>query len=193
MSASSYGIIVEGEYDSVVCDALIRRLTSPEVYIKRLVCSGKANLMKKFPDLLPTFKYEIAGSPVDMAIVIWDADGKDQHEVEAKMREKIRGRVYPFPLDVRFCAVPQAMDAWLLADAGAISASVESRGGKPITKSHDDPEGLLDPKQWLRKLLTDHKATYTAELCREIAQRTDLKVLSQKCRHFPVFAELVDC
>jgi hypothetical protein len=193
MSASSYGIIVEGTYDSVVYEVLIRRLTSPGVHIKPLSCDGKTNLMRNFPGLLRRFEYEIGGKPVDMAIVIRDADGKDTGEVEAKMRMKIQGRNYPFRLDVRFFAVPQAMDAWLLADVGAISAAVQGRDGKPVTKSHDDPEALLDPKEWLRKLLTDHKAAYTAELCREIAQKTDLQLLSQRCRSFPAFAELVDC
>jgi hypothetical protein len=193
MSANSYGIIVEGPYDSAVYDPVIRRLAAHEVHIRALVCEGKANLMKKFPALLRTLEYEIGGNPVDMAIVILDADGKDPVEVEERLRAKIEGRNYPFPMNVRFYAVPQAIDAWLLADVGAINAAVESRGGKPVTKSHDDPERLLDPKEWFRKLLADHKASYTAELCREIAQKIDLNVLSQKCRRFPLFAELVDC
>ncbi len=149
--------------------------------------------MKKFPGLLPTFEYEIGGKPVDMALVIWDADGKDPSEAEATMRTKIQGRNYPFPLDVRLYAVPQAMDAWLLADVKAISSAVEGRGGKPVTRSHDNPEGILKPKEWLRNLLTEHKAAYTAELCREIAQNTDLGMLSLRCRRFDLFAELVDC
>jgi hypothetical protein len=193
MSASSYGIVVEGNYDSVVYDAFIRRLTSPDVHFKPLPCEGKTNLMRNFPGLLRRFEYEIGGGPVDMAIVIRDADGKDTSEVEAKMRMKIQGRSYPFRLNVRLFAVPQAMDAWLLADIGAISAAVQNRGGKRVTKSHENPESLRDPKEWFRKLLTDHKATYTAELCREIAQNVDLQVLAQRCPRFPVFAELVDC
>jgi hypothetical protein len=193
MSANSYGIIVEGEYDSAVFDAIIRRLTSPDVHIKPFVCRGKTNLMTEFPGLLRAFEYEVAGNPVEMAIVIRDADGRDPSEVEAKMRMRIQGRNYPFPLNVRFYAVQKAMDAWLLADATAISAAVQGKGGKPLTKSHDDPESLLDPKEWFRKLLTDHRATYTAEICREIAQKTDLKLLSQRCRRFPAFEELVDC
>jgi hypothetical protein len=193
MSASSYGIIVEGNYDSAVYGALIRRLALPEAHIKPLPCQGKANVMKKFPGLLSTFKYEVGGNPVDMAIVIVDSDGKDPIEVEAKMQQKIQGRKYPFPLNVRFYAVPQAMDTWLLADVGAIDAAVQRRGGKRVTRSHDDPESLPHPKEWFRNLLTDHHATYTAPLCREIAEETDLQVLSQRCPRFRVFAELVDC
>jgi hypothetical protein len=193
MSASSYGIIVEGAYDSAVYDPIIRKLNSHEVHIKALVCEGKANLMKKFPGLLRTFEYVINGTPVDMAIVIVDADGKNPLEVEERLRIKIQGQNYPFPLNVRFYAVSQAMDAWLLADPTAISAALQSRGGKPVTKSHDDPESLRNPKEWFRKFLTDHKAAYTTELCREIAQRADLQLLSERCRRFRVFADLVDC
>lgn len=193
MSASSYGIIVEGDYDSAVYGTLIQRLALPGAHIKPLVCEGKTNLMKKFPDLLPTFKYEIGGLPVDMALVIRDADGKDPEEIEAKMRSKIQGREYPFPLGVRFHAVSQAMDAWLLADVNAISDAVEGKGGKRVTRSHDDPAGLLKPKEWLRKLLEDHKVGYTAAVCGEIAQALDLQVLSHKCPRFRVFADLVDC
>jgi len=193
MSASSYGIIVEGPYDSAVYDPVIRKLVSPKVPIKARVCGGKTNLMRKFPGLLPTFEYEIAGGPVDMAIVIRDADGRDPEEVEAEMRSKVQGRQYPFRLGVRFYAVSQAMDAWLLADVNAISAAVQGRGGKPVTRSHDAPDGLLKPKEWLRKLLEDHKVGYTAAVCAEIAQEADLQVIAQKCARFPVFADLVDC
>jgi hypothetical protein len=194
MSASSYGIIVEGNYDSAVYDAVIRKLVSPEVHIKPLVCRGKANLMKEFPALLWAFEHEVEGNPVDMAIVIRDADGRNPDEVEAQMRAKIQGRRYPpFRLDVRLHAVRHAMDAWLLADANAINAASQTRRGRRVTRSHDHPEDLLDPKGQLRKLLTDHNIDYTAELCREIAEKTQLQVLLERCPRFRVFQELVDC
>ncbi len=193
MSANSYGIIVEGDYDSAVYDALIRRLTSPEIHIKALVCRGKTNLMKEFPVLLRALEHEVEGDPVDMAVVIRDADGKNPAEVEAQMQAKIQGRPYPFRLDVRFHAVRNAMDAWLLADVNALNAASERRRGRRITRSLDSPEDLHDPKDGLRKLLTDHKVTCTPELCREIAQEIDLEVLSRKCPRFSIFADLVDC
>jgi Domain of unknown function (DUF4276) len=193
MSASSYGIIVEGDYDSAVYDAIIRRLTSPEIHIKPLVCRGKTNLMKEFPALLRALEHEVEGDPVDMAIVIRDSDGKSPDEVEALMRAKIQGRQYPFRLNVRFHAVRHAMDAWLLADANAINTVSQRRRGKRVTRSLDAPEDLLDPKDGFRKLLLDHKVTCTPELCREIAQETDLQLLSERCPRFRVFTELVDC
>jgi len=109
MSASSYGIIVEGDSDSAVYDAIIRRLTSLDVHIKQLPCEGKTNLMKKFPSLLRTFEYEMGGNPVDMAIVIVDADGRNPLEVEERMRIKIQGKNYPFPWT---CASTPSKKLW---------------------------------------------------------------------------------
>jgi hypothetical protein len=193
MSASSYGIIVEGDYDSAVYGALIRRLALPNAHIKPLVCRGKTNLMKEFPALLRAFEYEVEGNPVDMAIVIRDSDGKDPGEVEAQMRAKLEGRRYPFRLDVRLHAVRNAMDAWLLADVDAVNTVSESRRGTRVTRLPDTPENLLRPKDGLRNLLADHKVAYTAEVCREIAQITNLQLLSERCPRFRVFSELVDC
>jgi Domain of unknown function (DUF4276) len=193
MSATSYGIIVEGDYDSAVYDAIIRRLTSPEIHIKPLVCRGKTNLMKEFPALLRAFEHDVDGNPVDMAIVIRDSDGKNPEEIEAQMRAKIQGRQYPFRLDVRFHAVRHAMDAWLLADANAINTASQRRHGRRVTRSLNSLEDVLSPKNRFRKLLSDHKIACTPELCREIAQESDLQLLSERCPRFRVFAELVDC
>jgi hypothetical protein len=193
MSASSYGIIVEGNYDSGVYDAIIRKLTSPEIHIKPLVCGGRQNLMREFPGLLRAFEHEMRGAPVDMAIILRDADGKDPDEIERQMRARIQGRNYPFHLNVRFHAIRNAMDAWLLADVDAINSATMCRQGKRVLKSQNTPEDLLRPKDDLRKLLADHRVTYTAELCREIAREIDLTVLARRCPRFEVFTELVDC
>lgn len=193
MPGNSYGIIVEGTYDSAVYETIIRRVASHAVQIKPRPCGGRTNLLKEFPGLLRTFEHAIDGNPVDMAIVIRDADGKDATQVEDGMRLKIAHRQYPFPLGVRCYAVSQAMDAWLLADANAISSAVQRRRGRRVTRSIEAPEGLLRPKESFRQLLTDHGADYTAELCREIAEEIDLEVLSQRCPRFRVFADLVDC
>jgi len=192
MSASSYGIIVEGGYDSAVYSTIINKL-SPNAPVITRECEGRPNLMKIFPGLLRTFEHALAGRPVDMAIVIRDADGKNPSEVEATMLEKIAGRTYPFPLEVKFFAVSQAMEAWLLADTEALDKASRDRGGKRVTRTLDTPESLHNPKESLRRLLIDHKLDYTAELARRIAYGTDLKKLGQTCPRFRVFAERVDC
>jgi hypothetical protein len=189
MSANSYGLIVEGEYDKAVYEVLIRRLVREDVYIKPLVCFGKTNLMKKFPGLLKTFEHILEGRPVDMAIVIRDADGKNPEELKAEMQSKIEGRQHPFPLGVRLFAVRQAMDAWLLSDERALSAVA----GAQVTKTHNAPENLPRPKESLRHLMSQHNLDYTAETCRKIAHKLDFQSLSKKCPGFLDFVELVDC
>jgi len=192
MSASSYGIIVEGPYDSAFYEAVIQRL-SPHACVSARVCDGKSNLTRKFPALLKTFEHELAGRPLEMAIVIRDADGKNPEEIEAQMRSKIANRDYPFGLGVKFFAVPQAMESWLLADVNALNAVSQRRNGKRVTKSHEAPESLRNPKGWFREFLTNQNVVYTAEVAREIAEELDLNTLSVRCPRFRVFSELVDC
>jgi hypothetical protein len=192
MSASSYGIVVEGVYDSAVYVPIIQKL-SPNAPVVARECEGRPNLMKTFPGLLKTFEHEIAGRPVDMAIVIRDTDGKNPEEIEARMHEKIASRVYPFPLNVRFFAIPQAMEAWLLADIEALNSVSLRRGGKRVTKVPDNPEDLHNPKASLRQLLSDHNLPYTTALAREIAEQIDLNRLSQVCPRFRIFSKRVDC
>jgi hypothetical protein len=189
MSANSYGLIVEGAYDSAVYEVLIRRLVREDVYIKPLVSLGKTNLMKKFPGLLRTFEHILEGRPVDMAIVVRDADGRNPDELRAEMQSKIEGRQDPFRLGVRLFAVRQAMDTWLLSDERALSTVT----GKEVTKSPNAPENLLRPKDTFRKLLSQYKTNYTAEVCRKIARVVDFETLSNKCPGFRNFIELVDC
>jgi hypothetical protein len=192
MSASSYGIITEGIYDSAVYEAIIKKL-SPGIPIKALECGGRFGLMKKFPGLLKVFEYQLAEGPVEMAVVTQDADGKNPEEIEVQMASRIAGREYPFALGVRFFAVSQALESWLLADVNALNAVSLRRRGKRVTKSHDAPEALFRPKEDLRRLLSDHKLDYTSELAREIAQEIDLNKLSEACPRFRVFSRLVDC
>jgi len=192
MSASSYGIIAEGSYDLAVYEAIIKKL-SPGIPIKALECGGKSGLMKKFPSLLKVFEYQLAESPVEMAVVIQDADGRNPEGIEAQMASKIADRGCPFALGVQFFAVPQAMESWLLADVNALNAVSRRRGGKRVTKSHAAPEALLRPKEWLLNLLTDHGLDYTSELAREVAQEIDLERLAEACPRFRVFSHRVDC
>jgi hypothetical protein len=92
MPGNSYGIIVEGGYDSAVYTSLVRKLASHDVRIFPRPCEGKPDLMKKFPGFLEAFKYELGGQSVDIAIVLADADGGDPAELEAKMRSRIAPR-----------------------------------------------------------------------------------------------------
>jgi hypothetical protein len=85
------------------------------------------------------------------------------------------------------------MEAWLLADLGAIAKAVQARSSKRVPRTPDAPETLLDPKAALRRLLTDINVDYTTEVAAQIAENIDAQTLSAKCPRFRIFAELVDC
>jgi hypothetical protein len=191
MPGNSYGIIVEGEYDSAVYCRLVRRLASHEVRIFHRPCEGKPDLVKKFPGFLEAFKYGPAEQSVDIVIVLVDTDGGDPAQLEARMRSRIASRQYPF--QVHFHAVQHAMEAWLLADPGAITNAIQARSGRRVPRTPDAPETLLNPKATLRRLLTDVKVDYTSEVAAQIADNIDTQTLSARCPRFRIFAELVDC
>src|ERR1700740_1602566 len=151
MSASSYGIITEGTFDAVVYGTLVRRL-NPHRYTRVLDCRGKNDLMKRFPGLLRTFEHDFEGGPVEMALVIRDADGKDTAELEWQMRASIEDLHYPFRLDVRFHAVRNAMDPWWRADSSAIDRACVARGGRHVTSTPRNLEDVLRPKEMFRQL-----------------------------------------
>jgi Domain of unknown function (DUF4276) len=191
MPGNSYGIIVEGGYDSAVYCSLVRKLASHEVRIFTRPCEGKPDLMKKFPGFLQAFKYQLLEQSIDVAIILVDSDGGDPTELEEKMRSRIASRQYPF--EVHFHAVQHAMEAWLLADPGAITNAIRARSSRRLPRTPDAPETLQDPKAALRKLLTDAKVDYTSEVAAQIADNIDTQTLSARCPRFRIFTELVDC
>lgn len=191
MPADRYGIIVEGKYDSAVYEELILRIASHAVRISSRFCEGRSRLIERFPGLLEAFRYAGTGGPIDMAIVIADADGQNPIEFERRLRSKIEGRDYPFI--VHFHAVQHAMEAWLLADVDAFNRVAMRRTGRRIGSSHQRPEDVLDPKRMLRELLAYVKIPYTSVVGAEIAAEIDLRILDERCSRFRLFAELVDC
>jgi len=191
MPADSYGIIVEGGYDSAVYSALIHKLASHEVQILPRICEGRPGVLKKFPGYLEAFRYQLDVAPIDMAIVIVDADGKDPTALEADMRTKVATRRYRFAVHVY--AVANAMEAWLLADPDTVNRAMQFRTSKRVAKTHHAPETLPHPKLLLQQLLTGIGVDYTATVAAEIAQQIDPQVLAGKCPRFRDFAELVDC
>jgi hypothetical protein len=192
MPADSYGIVVEGEYDSAAYAAIIQKLASHAVYIKPFPCGGKPKLIQKFPGYLNALKYELTGRHVDTAIVIVDSDGQDPGKLEAVLRAKVAGREYRFEL--HFYAVSCTLETWLLADIEAIARVVQQRTGRNIRRpQHNNLERLIDPKPAFRAILTEGRVDYTAAVAAEIAREIDLQILSARCPRFQRFAELVDC
>jgi hypothetical protein len=188
----SYGVVVEGSFDIGVYTELIKKICPEACDIKFRVAGDRVQLMRKFPSLLRILEHASEqGGPVEKALVIRDADYKDVAAIEAKMRDSASRRTYSFPMGVGLHVVKQEMETWLLSDPEAIRRVALARGGKPSPRVPDPLEDFQDAKERLMSVLSRSGLNYTAEVCREIAQATDLNTLRLRCPSFSVFEEKV--
>jgi len=189
-----YGIIVEGPYDVSVYGELIRKICSVDVEILPRPAAGVTNLMKHFPALLRELEHIREAPPVEKALVIRDAGGKDPASVERLMAERLRGRTYSFPRGIQLVAVRRTMETWLLADEAAVNSVALSRGGRPVPPIQEMPEEIVDSKERFRRWLSEAKLPYDSQVCREIARQVKLDTLRYRCPSFRSFEQkVVDC
>lgn len=180
----SYGLIVEGIYDTPVYRILTHRLDSPDARFFPLECGGVGKLMSRFPNLLRALEYADNGLPVDKALVIRDSGNRPAAEVEGEMRARIDGRTYRFPLGVECCAVRQETETWLLADEAAISRAAN---GRIVGRVNGELEAILDPKDRLRRILSSAKLQYLPSVLGQIAEYADLALLRYRLPSFVSF------
>lgn len=183
----TFGLVVEGNDDKTALTELIQKCARTGVDVVSRTCGGKAQLMKKFLGHLEEFRHTKKGSNLNKALIIRDADNKGPGELINRMQSKISNRHYPFP--VKLLVIVQELEAWLLADETAVSLVT----GK-TTPAIPNPEGLSDPKQRLRNVLSKAKISYTAEIARKIAARAKIEILESRCPSFREFREaVIDC
>ncbi|MCL4558676.1 MAG: DUF4276 family protein [Deltaproteobacteria bacterium] len=189
---TAYGIVVEGVYDVAALEELIKKCLSPDVDIIARPTNGVANLMKFFSAHLEDFRHAKRGGPVDKALVIRDADGKDPKKLESEMNSKITNRNYPF--EVKFAFAVQELEAWLLADEKAISQVTQSRSRKTVPRVNEAIEKIARPKEKLEDILSRADVRYTDAVAREIAKAADIATLKHRCPKFKEFYQAVlDC
>ena len=183
----TFGLVVEGVYDEAALTEFVRKCLEAEVEVIIRQSEDSARLMRRFPGFLEEFRYVKAGSNVDKAIVIRDADRRRPAELVKRMEGKISNRRYPFPVEL--LVVVEELEAWLLADEIAIEAVTRIRP-QPVA----NPERLNDPKNRLRRVLSDASTAYTPEIARKIAATSRVDVLKARCPSFARFHEaVIDC
>ena len=191
---SSYGLVVEGQYDVGVFTEFIRRIVSPNVKVIPRPCGGVAQLKKNSPALLRDLEHVRQGRPVDKVLVVRDWRGPDLNSGEEQLRERVAGKHFQFPRGIQFCCVRQEMEAWLLADENAINSVARDRGGRNVSRVQGEIEKIGNPKQMFLGLLSRAGLPYTPEVCRQIAGRCDLSLLKQRCPSFRSFEQkVIDC
>lgn len=189
---TTYGIVVEGNYDKAALSEIIRKCISSDVEIIARPCGSKDRVMSRFPGFLESFRYAKQGSNVDKVLVIRDADNKNPDELMEKMRNKIADRSYSFK--VKFIIIVQELETWLLADEEAISKVAQARSGKTVTRVNEDLESIIQPKERLYKLLSGAHVPYTEAVAQEIAKESDINKIEYRCPRFKEFRQaVIDC
>jgi hypothetical protein len=177
------GVIVEGVFDAAALPELIRKCFTDDIHIEARVCGSASRLMQRGQGFLEEFRHVMQGSPVDKALIIRDADGKDPNKLVHRLNVTIKSRSYPFP--VTPVIIVQELETWLLADSEALSQVT----GKSIPELPGSLETIMDPKQRLQSLFSDANMAYTTEVTRKIATATRLEVLEYRCPSFRVFRQ----
>jgi hypothetical protein len=187
-----YGIVVEGEYDQAALTEIIKKCYADEIAVIPRRCGGKNQLMKRFPGLLKSFRYQMEGTHVDKSFVICDADGEDSGELIGRMRDKIANR--NDLSEAKLIIIVQELEAWLLADEEGISRVTRSRSGKPVGRVNENLESITHPKEKLKEVLSEAKIYYTPEVARQIARESDLEKIEYRCPRFREFRQaIIDC
>jgi hypothetical protein len=191
---ASYGVVVEGSYDVPFYEELIRKICSPHVEIISRDAGGVPRLNREFPGILRDLEHVRRGEPVDKAFVIRDSGGRDPVLVEREMHDRIQGKQFAFPGGIKLHAVRRAMETWLLADEAAINFVARSRSGREVPPVQGTVEDIVDPKERLRRLLSQARLPYDPQVCREIASQASIETLRYRCPSFRFFEEKVlDC
>jgi hypothetical protein len=179
----SYGLIVEGIYDTPVYETLTLRLNSPDARFFTLECGGVGNLMTRFPKLLRFLEVIDDGNPVDKALVIRDSGNRPIAQVEAEMLAKIVGMEYRFPRGIEVCAIRQETEAWLLADERAISAV----SGNVAGTVNGNLEDMPNSKERLIRILSRVRLDYLPSTLGAIAGYANLETLRYRLPAFRSF------
>ena len=184
---STYGLIVEGEYDKEILEEFILRCSNDEaarsdIRIETRICGGGSKVFKQFPGLLKEFQFNYP--EIKKAFVVRDSDGKNPDVLEKQFREKIAG--WESPLTVEFSFIVHEVEAWLLFDEAVLSRIT----GRKVRKIHS-PQELKDPKTKLVQILSDGKIDYTPALARQIVSSMDLDKLKIGSEVFSQFSQAI--
>jgi hypothetical protein len=184
------GLIVEGPYDEEAVPVLVQRITGSDEPVICRICAGPVT--GRFPRILRELEHR---NP-EKVLIIRDAHGRDPQEAARELEREIQNQLPAFP--VKFIVVVQELEAWLLADPGAVDQICSGRGRRlNLPQLTDSPERFLDAKRELEVVLGRARVAYTKVVAREIAALANLDEttgLAYWCPSFRRFREAVhDC
>jgi hypothetical protein len=180
-----FAIVAEDESDVNTVTVLIRRLKeNMRLPIQGKGYSGCAELLRKGANQLKRYA-ELGATKF---IIVHDADGPDASIAEQKVRQRIISRC---GLQNCCAVIPvQELEAWILADVGAVANIFERWQPDPIAS----PERIESPKEYLKRLSLNAKKRprYLHSTHNEqVALYLDLPTVRRKCPSFVILADFV--
>jgi hypothetical protein len=187
-----FGIVVEGETDSVVYRAMIQRIRPDVDIVLSQPCQGVAGVRRMFVGWLKHFQWHSAYQ-VGKALVIRDSDCDASRALEDELGRILdqSGFREKLTLPVHFYATRCMVETWLLADESAVNAVARERGKIPAAQPVPDPlEGATNAKVLFRRMLSHAQLRATPAVYAEVAAAADIDRIKQRC---PYFQRFIDC
>lgn len=184
----NFGIIVEGPDDVAVYRALIKRIDNSIEYIHYRECGGRRKLKEKFVFLIKEFERNPAGFRIRKILVIRDSDCNDPAPLETELGDILSGSRLIRQIPVSFHVTKCKLEAWLLADEGAINSVSQARHGLGgLARIPVNLETTRDVDELYRRTLRQVGLQDTEAVMKEIAQLADLTTITRRCPHFRDF------
>lgn len=116
-------------------------------------------------------------------VILIDRDGpanSDRVRLLEGGRADAEEEGYRLALNTAVGVAVEMLEAWLLADAGALEAVVQASGAAP------DPESCLNPKSRLKRLI-EHAQISPRDAYDRLAAQAELRLVKQRCHAFERF------
>jgi Domain of unknown function (DUF4276) len=182
-----YAIIAEDKSDVETLTALIRLIAgSQSISIKGKGYGGCAEMLRKGARQIQAF--HDTGS-CQRFVVCYDSD---KASPDVRRQELIDKVIVPSNVIAPMCAlIPiQEIEAWILADIKAVTKIIT---GWVPDKYVENPEGIVDPKEYLEKMSRQNQRPRYSHAVHnaKIARHLDLDQVRNKCPSFLPLYEIV--
>jgi hypothetical protein len=178
---------LEGKHDYQVMPVLVKRLVA-EISSDLTLADSAFRTRKRGFGFVSDLRHTVeraADQGIQILVCVVDANG---HESDRRRQMQDQAALLGASgVQIAWGVAVHELEAWLLADEGAIAAALR---GRQIPRQ-SDPERERDPKGYLDTLIsrvTDGNEFYTDAIGAAIAGASDLQITRNRCPSFAQFA-----
>ena len=185
------GLIVEDDEQEAVLSKLASRIGN-QSNCPLDISKNRVRMSKGFGDIckrLQVYVDLLRNVEAEIIIIVVDNERYPLNERLNSLRSKI-SQVNP-PIPVAVAVAVQTIEAWLLADVGALNSTL----GTTQISQLPFPSKIKYPKEKFIQIVKQYgNQPVSSSLCSEIADKSDKKVLDNNCKSFQHFHdELKNC